>query len=86
MTSQRIDPQLKSALETDPDATRDLLIRVERADDETQRALEELGLDIRRRLQLVPTFAVSGRGGSVLRLLDRPWVKQIEDDQPVHTM
>ena len=86
MASPRIDPRLEAALKGRPTAEFQLLIRVSQADDAAQRTLESLGLTVHRRLQLTPTFAVTGAGASALALLNYSWVLRIEEDLPVHTM
>ena len=86
MTSPIIDPRLLRALKTQPNAERDLLIQVQQADEQTGQALEAMGLTLRRRLTLLPTFAVSGPASVCLRLLECTWVQSIQEDQPVHTM
>ena len=86
MEMTRIDAALAAALEQDPDAPRDLLVRVARADKEAEMALETLGLVVRRRFRLVSSYAVRGPGGAALKLLDFNWVQRVEEDRPVHTM
>lgn len=86
MTAQRIDPKLEAAFKAGPQAEFQLLVRVSQADDTAERTLESLGLTVRRRLQLVPTLAVTGTGAGALALLAYPWVIQIEEDRPVHIM
>ena len=86
MTSPIIDPQLLSTLQTQPETERDLLGQVNQADEQTGQALEAMGLILRRRLTLLPTFAVTGPAHVCLRLLDCTWVQSIEEDRPIHIM
>lgn len=82
----RISPDLAHALEANPDLLFSLLIRVTQVDDSTEQSLLACGVEIRRRVTLIPTFAVMCKGGVALALLDFSWVQHIEADYPVHTM
>jgi hypothetical protein len=54
--------------------------------DESAVVLEQNGLTIRRRYQLLPAVAVSGRAQDILSLSAEDWITSIEEDQPVHSM
>lgn len=82
----RIDPQLQARLGTRSATPFDLIVQVERADDETEQALRAMGFEVRHRIELLPSFAVTGRGPTALALAQEPWVVAIEEDRPVHTM
>ena len=84
MTSTRIDPQLASRLETDASHEFDLLIRVSRVDETVEHDFVVLGITIRRRLTLIPTYAVTCPGPTALELLNYPWVICIEEDRIVY--
>lgn len=86
MAPSKIDPKLAAKLRTRSGQDFDLIVRVTRADDATEQALHSLGLVVRHRLELIPTFAVTGPALAALRLVDQPWVVTIEEDLPVHTM
>lgn len=86
MTSVRIDPQLVAKLNSRSVQEIDLIVRVKQADDETEQALQSLGLAVRNRLELVPTFTVTGSTPAARKLIDQSWVLSVEEDQPVHTM
>jgi hypothetical protein len=81
-----IDPQLLARLDTRAATPFDLIVRVERADDDTEQALRDMGFEVRQRMELLPSFAVTGRGPTVLALTQEPWVVAIEEDRPVHAM
>lgn len=82
----RIDPQLQARLTTRSATPFDLIVRVAQADDATEQALRAMGFEVRQRMELLPSFAVTGRGPSALALAREPWVVAIEEDRPVHTM
>lgn len=86
MENSRIDSYLARELETWPDVEHNLLVRVQRADDQAEETLRSLGLDVRRRFRLVSSFSVRGPGNAALKLLDYSWVQRIEEDRAVHTM
>lgn len=86
MSSPVIDPELAKALEKEPAKEYDLLVHVDRADDETEASLRTLGLKVRYRFQLVPSFAVRGSGRAALKLLGYAWVKRVEEDRQVYAM
>lgn len=86
MTHAKIDPQLQATLSSRSVGPLDLIIRVDEANDETAAAVESMGFEVRHRVQLLPSFAVSGPRSAVAALADQPWVLSIEEDRPVHTM
>lgn len=86
MTTVKIDPTLAAALRDQPLRSFDLLLRVDRADDQRQREVEASGATVRRRLTLTPIFAVSCTGAVAVRLADQPWVQRVEDDGPVYAL
>lgn len=86
MDTARIDSQLRQQLQAEPMIEHQLLVRVEQVDQDAEEKLRSLGIKVRRRLQLVPTFAITATGQAALRLLDFAWVKHIEEDRLVHTM
>lgn len=83
MTTQRIEPALAATLHGQPQQSFDLLVRVDRADDQRQAEVEALGATVRRRLTLLPTFAVTCTGATALQVAEQPWVQRVEDDGPV---
>lgn len=86
MTTAKIDTALENAIRSQPHQSFDLLVRVDRADDQRQAQIEASGAAVRRRLTLVPTFAVTCTGASALRLAEQPWVQRVEDDGPVYAL
>ncbi len=83
MTTLKIEPALAATLRGQPQHSFDLLVRVDRADDQRQAEVEALGATVRRRLTLLPTFAVTCTGATALQVAEQPWVQRVEDDGPV---
>lgn len=86
MATAKIDPNLAGAIHDQPGQSFDLLVRVDRADDQRQAQVETTGATVRRRLTLVPTFAVTCTGAVALRLAEQPWVQRVEHDGPVYAL
>lgn len=86
MTSSKIDADLVIAIRSQPHEAFNLLVRVDRADDQRQVQIEAAGASVRRRLTLVPTFAVTCTGATALELADQSWVQRVEDDGPVYVV
>lgn len=86
MTPSKIDPTLAATLRSQPHQSFDLLVRVDRADDPRQAQVEAAGATVRRRLTLVPTFAVTCTGAAATRLAEQSWVQRVEDDGPVYAL
>ncbi|MCS6845707.1 MAG: hypothetical protein NZ528_15515 [Caldilineales bacterium] len=86
--SAKLDPALIALLNTPaPEPTPvDAIVRVARADDETEAALTTLGLQVRLRTQLIPSFAVTGPVEALAKLADQPWVAAVELDRPVRAL
>ncbi len=82
----KLTPDLRRQLQVDPTETVDLLLRVSEASDPIQAQIEAVGFQVRRRLILVPTFAVTGRIDALLDLLAHPWLISGERDRPVTIM
>lgn len=83
--SGKVPDSLRRSIETAPQQPLDAIVRVRRADDETQSRLEAAGLTVRYRLTLVPQFIVTGPGQALLPLLDEEWLVGVEVDGAVHT-
>lgn len=86
MTTAKIDPQLQQALQAEYSSDFLLLVRVDQIDDGRERVLRTRGVAIRRRLTMLPTYAVTCSGAIGLELLDLPWVQHIEEDRPVYAL
>lgn len=86
MTTQKLDPELADAIRAQPQRSFDLLVRVDRADDQRQAQIETAGATVRRRLTLVPTFAITCPGAVAARLAEQSWVQRVEDDGPVYAL
>ncbi len=86
MTTAKIDPDLKQALQAQPGSAFSLLLQVDRVAGDRERALQARSILIRRRLTLTPTYAVTCSGAAGLSLLDLPWIRSIEEDRPVFAL
>ena len=86
MTPSKIDPTLAAMLRGQPHQSFDLLVQVDRADDQRQAQIEAAGATVRRRLTLTPLFAVSCTGAVALSLAEQSWVQRVEDDGPVYAL
>lgn len=86
MATSKFDASLDSAVHSQPGQSFDLLVRVDRADDQRQTQVEATGATVRRQLSLVPTFAITCTGAVALRLAEQPWVQRIELDGPVYAL
>jgi hypothetical protein len=81
-----ISQDLKSKLQTSPDATVRLIVRL--TDDPGSRvaAVQAYGLTVRHTYTLISAVAIEGTAYASLKLADEPWVVSIEEDKAVHTM
>ena len=81
-----ISPDLKSKLQTSPNATVRLIVRL--ADDPNRRvaAVQAHGLTVRHTYTLISAVAIEGTASASLKLAQEPWVVSIEEDKAVHTM
>lgn len=86
MTPTKIDPQLKQALQVQRSSEFQLLVRVDQIEEGREQALRARGATIRRRLTLLPTYAVTCSGAVGLGLLDLPWIQRVEEDRPVYAL
>jgi hypothetical protein len=75
---------LRKALERSPHASYDLILRVSEVGQSQQQQIEDAGFAVRRATRIVPTFAVTGPGDSLMRVLSCSWLIAVEQDQPVH--
>ncbi len=82
----KIQPELKSKLESAPDAVVNLIVRLNDAPDARLADVRALGLTVRHTYSLVPGMAIQGTAAASLTLVDKPWVLSVEEDKPVHTM
>ena len=81
-----ISQDLKSKLQTNPNATVRLIVRL--ADDPSRRvvSVQAHGLTVRHTYTLISAVAIEGTASASLKLAEEPWVVSIEEDKPVHTM
>lgn len=79
----KISANLMDQLQQDPGSSVRLIIRTRGDPDQNVRRLEERGLRVARRLQLVRSLAVRGKASAGLAILDEDWVVAIEEDRPV---
>ncbi len=82
----QIESGLRQKIARHPDASQNVIVRVNGDMDELQKALEANGFQIRRKLGLIKGFAATASGSSVVQVANQPWVTSIEEDQQVHTM
>lgn len=78
--------RLRLQIEASPHASYDLILRVSKVGADQQRQIEEAGFAVRRRIRLVPSYAVTGSGEGLFDLLSCPWLIAVEADQPVHVL
>ncbi len=81
-----IAPNLKSKLQTHPDAKVNLIIRTKDDPQSHFAEIQKNGLTVRRTFSLISAVAVEGTASASLALVDQPWVLSVEEDKPVHTM
>lgn len=86
MSNAKIDPDLRQTLQMHGSSEFALLLRVDKVDDSRERDLLARSVVIRRRLMLVPTYAVTCSGATGLELLEQPWVRHVEEDRPVYAL
>lgn len=79
----KLTPAIRRQIQADPSSPADLILRVDQATDEVQAHIEAAGFTVRRRLTLVPTFAVTGPVGAVQDLVQDAWLISVELDRPV---
>lgn len=81
-----ISQDLKSKLQTSPNTTVRLIVRL--TDDPAGRvaAVQAFGLTVRYTFTLISAVAIEGTASASLKLADEPWVVSIEEDKAVHTM
>lgn len=82
----KIMPDLLQRMETDPDAEMRLIVRVDGDPVPAAERLAKGPVRVLRTFTLVPGLAVAGKARDCLRLLDEPWVRQVEEDRPVRAM
>jgi hypothetical protein len=75
---------LRKALERAPHASYDLILRVSEVGEAQKRQIEEAGFTVRRATRIVPAFAVTGSGDSLMDVLTCSWLIAVEQDKPVH--
>lgn len=79
----KIKTDLLAKLHKNPGSSVRLIIRTRGDPDENIRRLQERGLQVARRLQLIRALAVQGKASAGLSLLEEDWVVEIEEDRPV---
>lgn len=86
MTSDKIPAELRQAIHADPNREFKVILHVTKTDPAIERRLKEAGCHVRHRLTLMPCYAVTAPGRTILELAQEPWVTKVELDQPVHTL
>lgn len=82
----KVDSELRKAWRSNPGTKFDLIIRTEGNLGERREALEDLGVEIKRRFRLVGGVSVRCTGRTALKLARRSWIKRIEADGPVRAL
>lgn len=84
--AEKIGPELRERLESNPSQRFDVIVRT--TDDPRVRVPQVMahGLQVRHTYSLIKALAASGGGLFVLRLADEPWVEKIEPDEEVRTL
>lgn len=84
--SEKCPDKLRRQIEAAPHASYDLILRVSEVGDDQQKQIEEAGFAVRRRLRIIPSYAVTGSGDALYDLLGCSWLIAVEADQPVHVL
>lgn len=82
----KIDAPLRQKLTQMPQAEVRLIVRVRGDLNACADEAAARGLQVTRKLKLLPALAIRGRAQVCLGLLDEPWVTRIEADRPVKAM
>ncbi len=82
---EKISDAFLKSLRAQPDATVPVIIRTARAPTEITPELTAMGFSVTRAFSLISAVAATAPAQSVIDLLEKPWVKSIEPDKPVHT-
>ncbi|MFQ6015389.1 MAG: hypothetical protein ACE5NP_08105 [Anaerolineae bacterium] len=82
----RMEQALETQLKEDPEATVNLIVRLEHDVDAYVSSLEAKGLKVRRTFKLIKAVAIEGKAGACLQLASEPWVQAIEEDREVTIM
>jgi hypothetical protein len=81
-----IDPALAKAIESNPDDTYRVIVRVQGDLAAQQSPLESLGFNIGRSLRLVHGFGATAQGPVITRAQSEEWIVSIEPDGELHTL
>ena len=79
----KIDPEFLKILKSSPQKSVSVIIRTRSNAQAKAAQLADAGLKVTQTFNLVPGFAVTGPGGDILALLDKPWILSVEADKPV---
>ena len=79
----KIEQVLQTKLETRPEETVRLIVRIAGDMSQATVRLTELGVTVRRSFTLIKAVAVSCSASTALALLQEPWVQMIEEDRQV---
>ncbi len=85
MAKSRIAARLARRWRASPQTQVRAIIRTVADIDETAAILEQRGLKVTRRYNLLPALAVTCLADDLLALADEDWISSIEEDQLVHT-
>jgi hypothetical protein len=82
----KIDQPLERKLARAPQAEARLIVRIHGDVDFCAERAASRGLQVTRKLKLLPALAIRGPAQICLSLLGEPWVVRIEEDRPVKAM
>ena len=82
----KVDAELRKAWHNHPNTKFDLVIRTDGNVSERHDALEDLGVEIKRRFRLVGGVSVRCTGRTALKLARRSWITHIETDRPISAL
>lgn len=83
MARSRIAARLARRWRASPDTPVRAIVRTVADLDETATVLEQRGLTVTRRYNLLPVLAISGLARDVLSLSEEDWITSVEEDQQV---
>jgi hypothetical protein len=82
----RLDPELRSRLRREPDASVRLIVGVKGDLDALAKEATRSGVVVHRRLSLIHALAIGATGRQALALARAPWVEWIEEDRMVRPL
>ncbi len=81
----KISTDFLESLRAQPQATVPVIIRTARPPAEVAAELTAMGFTVTHTFSLISAVAATAPAHAILDLTEKPWVKSIEPDKPVHT-